>query len=103
MDWARKRRAAGARRAVLPVGFRLRDAVYAGIASIAIGALGGAVVYDRANDGELSSAAFDSIGQFLTGLPGQCLCRRGYGRRTGKPRRTGIVQEAGHDGEARCQ
>lgn len=51
-----------------PVGFRLRDAILAGVASIAIGALGGAVVYDRANDGELSQATFDSIGGFLTGL-----------------------------------
>ncbi|MGE0238282.1 MAG: hypothetical protein AB7S59_06145 [Parvibaculaceae bacterium] len=49
-------------------GLRLRDAVIAGIASIAVGALGGAVVYDRANDGELSQAAFDSAGRFLTGL-----------------------------------
>ncbi|MGE3875428.1 MAG: hypothetical protein AB7F74_20935 [Parvibaculaceae bacterium] len=49
-------------------GLKLRDAIFAGIASIAVGALGGAVVYDRANDGELSQAAFDSIGQFLTGL-----------------------------------
>ena len=49
-------------------GLRLRDAAFAGIASIAIGALAGAVVYDRTNDGELSTAAFDTIGQFLTGL-----------------------------------
>jgi hypothetical protein len=49
-------------------GLRLRDAVFAGIASIAIGALAGAVVYDRTNDGELSTAAFDKLGQFLTGL-----------------------------------
>ncbi len=49
-------------------GLRLRDAVLAGVASIAIGALGGAIVYDRANDGELSSAAFDSVDGFLTGL-----------------------------------
>ena len=54
-----------------PHGFRMRDAVLAGFASIAIGALGGAIVYDRANDGELSSAAFDSIGGFLTGFNGQ--------------------------------
>ena len=48
--------------------FRIRDAVFAGIASIAIGALGGAVVYDRANDGQLTSAAFDEIGSFMTGF-----------------------------------
>src|SRR6266540_6090193 len=48
--------------------FRIRDAVFAGIASIAIGALGGAVVYDRANDGQLTSAVFDEIGSFLTGF-----------------------------------
>jgi hypothetical protein len=48
--------------------FRIRDAVFAGIASIAIGALGGAVVYDRANDGQLTSAAFDQIGSFMTGF-----------------------------------
>lgn len=54
-----------------PSGFRIRDAVFAGVASIAIGALGGAVVYDRANDGELTSAAFDSIGSFLTGFGAQ--------------------------------
>lgn len=47
---------------------RLRDAVIAGVASIAIGALAGAVVYDRTNDGELSTTVVDSIGQFLTGL-----------------------------------
>lgn len=52
-------------------GFRIRDAIFAGFASIAIGALGGAVVYDRANDGELTSAAFDSIGGFLTGFGAQ--------------------------------
>jgi hypothetical protein len=68
MDWNEEapRRRRPPRRA--SGGFKLRDAVYAGIASIAIGALGGAVVYDRANGGELSGAAFDSIGQFLTGL-----------------------------------
>ncbi|WP_119388997.1 hypothetical protein [Taklimakanibacter lacteus] len=49
-------------------GLRLRDAVLAGVASVAVGALGGAVVYDRANDGALSTAAFDSLGNFLTGL-----------------------------------
>jgi hypothetical protein len=49
-------------------GFRLRDAMLAALASIAVGALGGAVVYDRAHDGVLSQAAFDSIGGFLTGL-----------------------------------
>lgn len=49
-------------------GFRMRDAVLAGVASIAIGALAGAVVYDRANNGELSSAVFDSIGGFVTGF-----------------------------------
>lgn len=49
-------------------GFRVRDAVLAGFASIAIGTLAGAIVYDRTNNGELSSAAFDSIGGFLTGL-----------------------------------
>lgn len=49
-------------------GLRLRDAVLAGVASIAVGALGGAVVYDRANGGELSETAFDSVGAFLTGL-----------------------------------
>ena len=54
-----------------PHGFRVRDAALAGFASIAIGALGGAIVYDRANNGELSSAAFDSIGGFLTGLKAQ--------------------------------
>lgn len=59
----RRRRARRARG-----GLRLRDAVIAGVASIAIGALAGAVVYDRTNDGELSTAAVDSIGQFLTGL-----------------------------------
>ena len=48
--------------------FRIRDAVFAGVASIAIGALGGAVVYDRANDGQLTKAAFDEIGSFLTGF-----------------------------------
>jgi hypothetical protein len=52
-------------------GFRLRDAVLAALASIAVGALGGAVVYDRAHDGVLSTAAFDSIGSFLTGLDAQ--------------------------------
>ena len=68
MDWSEEapRRRRPPRRA--SGGFRLRDAVYAGIASIAVGALGGAIVYDRANDGELSGAAFDSIGQFITGL-----------------------------------
>jgi hypothetical protein len=49
-------------------GLKLRDAVIAGVASIAIGALAGAVVYDRTNDGELSTAVVDSVGQFLTGL-----------------------------------
>lgn len=49
-------------------GFRMRDAVLAGVASIAIGALAGAVVYDRANDGELSTAVFDSVGGFMTGF-----------------------------------
>jgi hypothetical protein len=49
-------------------GLRLRDAAIAGIASMAVGALAGAVVYDRTNDSELSQAAFDSIGHFLTGL-----------------------------------
>jgi hypothetical protein len=49
-------------------GFRLRDAVFAGIASIAVGAVGGAVIYDRANDGALSQSVSDSVGQFLTGL-----------------------------------
>lgn len=49
-------------------GLRLREAILAGVASIAVGALGGAVVYDRANDGELSQTAFDSVGAFLTGL-----------------------------------
>ena len=68
MDWSEEapRRRRPPRRA--SGGFRLRDAVYAGIASIAVGALGGAIVYDRANDGELSGATFDSIGQFITGL-----------------------------------
>src|SRR6185503_6292734 len=56
----RQRRASG--------GLRWRDAVFAGIASVAIGALAGAVVYDRTNDGQLSATAFDAIGQFLTGL-----------------------------------
>jgi hypothetical protein len=51
-----------------PRGLRLRDAVIAGVASLAVGALGGAVVYDRANGGELSQTVSDSIGQFLTGL-----------------------------------
>lgn len=51
-------------------GLSLRDAVLAGVASIAIGALAGAVVYDRTNDGELSAGVFDTIGQFLTGLNG---------------------------------
>jgi hypothetical protein len=67
MSWAgdvmhrrRQRRASG--------GLRWRDAVFAGIASVAIGALAGAVVYDRTNDGQLSATAFDAIGQFLTGL-----------------------------------
>lgn len=55
-----QRRAAG--------GLRLRDAVLAGIASVAIGTLAGAIVYDRTNDGALSTVAFDSIGGFLTGL-----------------------------------
>ncbi len=50
---------------------RLRDAMLAGAASIAVGALGGAVVYDRAHDGVLSSAAFDAIGGFVTGLNAQ--------------------------------
>lgn len=59
------------RRRKAAYGFRIRDAVFAGIASIAIGALGGAIVYDRANDGELTSAAFDSIGGFLTGFGAQ--------------------------------
>ncbi|QIG50204.1 hypothetical protein G5V57_22250 [Nordella sp. HKS 07] len=49
-------------------GFRMRDAALAGLASIAIGALAGAVVYDRANNGELSSAVFDSLGGFMTGF-----------------------------------
>jgi hypothetical protein len=49
-------------------GLRLRDAILAGVASIAVGALGGAVVYDRAHDGTLSTAAFDAVGGFLTGL-----------------------------------
>ena len=49
-------------------GLRLRDAVFAGIASIAVGAVGGAVVYDRANDGVLSQTVADSVGQFLTSL-----------------------------------
>lgn len=49
-------------------GLRARDAVLAGIASIAIGTLAGAIVYDRTNDGALSTVAFDSIGGFLTGL-----------------------------------
>jgi hypothetical protein len=49
-------------------GLRMRDAFFAGIASIAIGAVGGAVVYDRANDGDLSQSVSDSIGRFLTGL-----------------------------------
>jgi hypothetical protein len=49
-------------------GLRLRDAFLAGIASIAIGAIGGAVVYDRAHDGDLSQTVSDSIGRFLTGL-----------------------------------
>ncbi len=49
-------------------GLKLRDAVFAGIASIAIGAVGGTVVYDRANDGELSQTVSDTISQFLTGL-----------------------------------
>lgn len=49
-------------------GFRMRDAVLAGLASIAIGTLAGAVVYDRANEGELSSAVFDSVGSFVTGF-----------------------------------
>jgi hypothetical protein len=54
------RRAAG--------GLRVRDAVFAGIASVAVGALAGAVVYDRTNDSELSQAAFDTLGHFVTGL-----------------------------------
>src|SRR5262245_14231943 len=33
-------------------GLRLREAFFAGIASIAVGAVGGTVVYDRANNGE---------------------------------------------------
>jgi hypothetical protein len=49
-------------------GLKLRDAVFAGIASVAIGAVGGTVVYDRANDGELSQTVSDTISQFLTGL-----------------------------------
>jgi len=66
-DWNGKAPARRKRRKAA-YGFRIRDAVFAGIASIAIGALGGAIVYDRANDGELTSAAFDSIGGFLTGF-----------------------------------
>lgn len=49
-------------------GFRLRDAMFAGIASIAVGAVGGTIVYDRANDGELSQTISYSISQFLSGL-----------------------------------
>lgn len=52
-------------------GFRLRDAMLAALASVAVGGLGGAVVYDRAHDGALSAAAFNSIGGFLTGLNAQ--------------------------------
>ncbi len=51
-----------------PRRLKLRDAVFAGIASIAVGAVGGTVVYDRANDGELSQIISDTIGQFLSGL-----------------------------------
>ncbi|MGE0004178.1 MAG: hypothetical protein AB7S92_01190 [Parvibaculaceae bacterium] len=68
MDWngeAPRRRRHASRRTSR---FTLRDVVLAGIASIAVGALGGAVIYDRANGGELSQTAFDSIGQLLTGL-----------------------------------
>jgi|GEM_PF-5325917 len=69
IDWddeAPRRRRRPPRRA--SGGLRLRDAVIAGFVSIAVGALGGAVVYDRANGGQLSETAFDSIGAFLTGL-----------------------------------
>jgi hypothetical protein len=67
LDWnveaARRRPRRNASR-----GLRLRDAAFAGLASIAIGAVGGAVVYDRANEGELSQTVSDAFGQFLTGL-----------------------------------
>src|SRR4029079_280541 len=49
-------------------GIRLRDALLAGCASIAVGAAAGSIVYDRANDGVLSSVAFDVVGDFMTGL-----------------------------------
>jgi hypothetical protein len=51
-----------------PRRFRLRDAMFAGIASIAVGAVGGTIVYDRANDGELSQTISDTNSKFLSGL-----------------------------------
>lgn len=68
MDWAGEARPPRRPRRKASYGFRMRDAVLAGVASIAIGALAGGVVYDRTNNGELSSALFDSIGGFMTGF-----------------------------------
>lgn len=68
MDWAGEAPPPRRRPRQASYGFRMRDAVLAGVASIAIGALAGAVVYDRANDGELSAAVFDSVGGFMTGF-----------------------------------
>ncbi|MFZ5671528.1 MAG: hypothetical protein ACOZAM_01045 [Pseudomonadota bacterium] len=68
MDWAGEAPPRRRPRRQASYGFRLRDAVLAGVASIAIGALAGAVVYDRANDGDLSTAVFNSVGGFMTGF-----------------------------------
>ncbi len=68
MDWAGEAPRPRRPRREASYGFRMRDAVLAGVASIAIGALAGAVVYDRANDGELSTAVFDTVGGFMTGF-----------------------------------
>lgn len=68
MDWAGEAPRPRRPRREASYGFRMRDAVLAGVASIAIGALAGVVVYDRANDGELSTAAFDTVGGLMTGF-----------------------------------
>ncbi|HTN95848.1 MAG TPA: hypothetical protein VL101_02630, partial [Nordella sp.] len=69
MDWAGEATPPRRRpRRQASYGFKARDAALAGIASIAIGALAGAVVYDRANNGELSSVVFDTVGGYMTGF-----------------------------------
>ncbi len=68
IDWADEAPPPRRPRRDVSYGFRMRDAVLAGVASIAIGALAGAVVYDRANNGELSTAVFNSVGGFMTGF-----------------------------------